>query len=173
MIRSLARSNSRTLLPILCAIAGLTALGLGTIGIGLAREPDTSGADAELRWSGSYVDFPEPARETVVHVRHRTESRGASGSFSPGRVVARRFDVVRFETDGGAAHNVSFTAEHNPGASFLPGHGPYLTAPGQTHDVRIDLEPGIYHFQCDAHAAMGERGVLEVLEAPGLGHEER
>ncbi|HEU4560379.1 MAG TPA: protein kinase [Longimicrobium sp.] len=97
----------------------------------------------------------------TLTVRHVTTADGAAGAFGPTVVHARRGDVLRFVTDGLAAHNVSFPASENPRRD-LPPYLPYLTAPGQTSDLVVDLPPGTYHFQCDPHAAMGERGTLVV-----------
>jgi plastocyanin len=33
---------------------------------------------------------------------------------------------------------------------------------GQTFDLPVNLEPGTYYFQCDAHAALGMKGHLTV-----------
>jgi plastocyanin len=157
MIEVLARLASRTLVPILCAIAGLATMGLASAGVHGATHPDASaverGMDSRL------------AQDTVIVVRHRTENHGASGSFSSRRTVVHQGDWVRFETDGLSVHNVSFSPVENEGAAGLPEPGPYLTRAGQKHDIRVDLEPGVYRFQCDPHAAMGERGILVVREA--------
>jgi len=157
MIESLARFPGRTLLPILGTIAALAASGATSIGAGGEAGGSASAAVGRM-------DAP-PAGTTVVHVRHRTEYQGASGSFSPDTVVVRRGDVVRFATDGLAPHNVSFMQADNPGVSFLPPAGPYLISKDQSYKLRVDLEPGVYRFQCDPHAPMGEQGVLVVMEA--------
>jgi len=165
MIKLIARSSSRTLLPVLCTIAGLTTVGLGSIALRGETRASAPVLEAEVD-TALYVQYEAPpVPPVIVHVRHRTEQHGASGSFSPRRVVVRRGDVVRFETDGLAAHNVSFGPEDNPGAAVLPPSGTYLTSPGQAYDVRIDLEPGVYRFRCDPHAPMGERGTLVVKES--------
>jgi plastocyanin len=174
MIEIITRSSSRTLLPILSTIVGLATVGVAGIGIRGVTAPETPVSHAPSWVADTMMvaaPMPVPAAEaTVVRVYHRTQHGGASGVFSPSRVVVRRGDVVRIETDGLAAHNVSFLAVDNQGAAFLPPSTPYLTSPGQSHDLPIDLEPGVYRFQCDPHAAMGEYGVLEVREgadAPG------
>jgi plastocyanin len=155
MIESLARFTGGTLLPILGAIAGLATVGVASAGVHGDDLASTVKRGMETRL----------AQDTVIVVRHRTENYGASGSFSPKRVVVYRGDWVRFETDGLSIHNVSFNAAENEGADELPEPGPYLTRAGQKHDIRMDLAPGVYRFQCDPHAAMGEQGVLVVREA--------
>jgi plastocyanin len=37
-----------------------------------------------------------------------------------------------------------------------------LQLPGQTFDLPVNLEPGTYYFQCDAHAALGMKGHVTV-----------
>jgi plastocyanin len=157
MIDLLPRLTSRTLLPILGAIAGLATVGLASARAHGATYPDASAVER-----GREMGI---ARDTVIVVRHRTENHGASGSFSPKRTVVYQGDLVRFETDGLSIHNVSFSPVENEGAASLPESGPYLTRAGQAHEIRVDLEPGVYRFQCDPHAAMGERGILIVREA--------
>ncbi len=154
MTEALARLTGR-LHPILGAIAGLAAVGMVSAGV----HGDASASAVDPR-----IDS-RPGHDKVIVVRHRTENHGASGSFSPKRVVVYRGDVVRFETDGLSIHNVSFSPVENEGAASLPERGPYLTRAGQAHEVRVGLEPGVYRFQCDPHAAMGEQGILVVMEA--------
>jgi plastocyanin len=72
--------------------------------------------------------------------------------------------VVRFVTDGGSAHNVSFPAAENAGAAGLPAATPYVTAAGQSVDVAVTMDAGTYTFQCDPHAMMGMKGKLIVTE---------
>lgn len=91
-----------------------------------------------------------------------TTPDGASGRFEPAGVSARRGDIVRFITDGRTVHNVSFPPSENPGKHHLPPLGPYLTAPGQSYDVVVELDHGAYHFQCDPHATMRMKGTLTV-----------
>lgn len=155
MTQALARFTGRTLLPILGAIAGLATAGLASADVRGGDRASTVGRGMEAR----------RAQDTVIVVRHRTEHYGASGSFSPKRVVVHRGDVVRFETDGLSVHSVSFNPAENEGVAALPEPGPYLTRAGQAHEIRVELEPGVYRFQCTPHAAMGEQGVLVVMEA--------
>ena len=167
MIEIITRSTSRTLLPLLCTIAGLATAGVAGIGIRGATAPEApvSHVPAWVADTMIAVEIAPAAPLAIVHVHQRTVHGGASGVFSPSRVVVRRGDILRFETDGLAAHNVSFLAVDNEGAALLLPPSPYLTTPGQSSDVRIDLEPGVYRFQCDPHAAMGEYGVVVVEDA--------
>lgn len=95
----------------------------------------------------------------VVEVKMVTE--GANNVFEPKNVTVSRGDVVRFVLVSGV-HNVSFPPAINASASALPPAVPYLQAPGQSHDIAIDVPVGTYTFQCDPHAVLGMVGTLTV-----------
>jgi plastocyanin len=88
---------------------------------------------------------------------------GQGEVFTPADVTVKRGGVVRFKLVSGV-HNASFPAQKNPAGVQLPAATPYLQAPGQTHDLPIDLPAGTYHFQCDPHAALGMVGTLTVTD---------
>jgi plastocyanin len=94
----------------------------------------------------------------VIEVR-MTMANG--GRFEPEAVTARPGDVIRF-VNVENVHNISFPAGKNAGFSNLPAASPYLTSPGQTWDLVVDLAPGTYTFQCDPHVPMGMFGTLTV-----------
>lgn len=100
---------------------------------------------------------PAPGGE-VIEVR-MTMANG--GAFEPSEISAKPGDVVRF-VNVENVHNVSFPAARNAGAANLPAPSPYLTTPGQTYDLPVDLAPGTYTFQCDPHVPMGMIGTLTV-----------
>jgi plastocyanin len=81
--------------------------------------------------------------------------------FKPANFEAHRGDVIRYTLTVGV-HNVRFLADSNPGKKYLPPTSDLLQLPGQTFDVPVNVEPGTYYFQCDAHAALGMRGHVEV-----------
>lgn len=99
----------------------------------------------------------------VTLVRMVTTQGGASGEFAPQVVRVRRGDLVRFSmADGDSHHNVSFASfnRDKPGVR-LPPESPYLTTPGQSWQLRVNLAPGTYEFACIPHAE-GHRGTLIV-----------
>ena len=111
------------------------------------------------------VEAASPAGQgNVVEVKMITTNNGASGVYEPAEITVKKGDVVRFVNDGGAAHNVSFPAADNAGASNLPPASPYATAAGQSFDVAITMDPGSYNYQCDPHAMMGMKGKINVTE---------
>lgn len=98
----------------------------------------------------------------TITIRMVTTQNGAAGQFEPAQVTARPGDVLHFVSDGAAAHNVSWPAAENAGATGLPAPAQYLTAPGQAVDEVVTMAAGTYHFQCDPHSAMGMKGTLTV-----------
>ena len=86
---------------------------------------------------------------------------GGGERFEPAEVTVKRGDVIRFVLVAGV-HNARFPAEKNPSGVKLPDATPYLQAPGQTHDVVIDLPAGDYTYHCDPHAALGMVGTVKV-----------
>jgi plastocyanin len=96
----------------------------------------------------------------VVEVKMVSDpSRGEI--FEPATVTVKSGDVIRWTLTSGV-HNASFPPAKNPSGATLPKATPYLQAPGQTHDMPVDLPPGEYHFQCDPHAMLGMVGTLIV-----------
>lgn len=127
------------------------------------------GGDAPAGRGVEVASPPEPATAAaveqtgnVIEVRMVTDDRG--NYFEPSEITARRGDVLRFTLVSGV-HNVSFPVDQASGTAGLPGAGPFLQLPGQTHEVTVDMEPGSYGLQCDPHAALGMVGALEVVEA--------
>lgn len=102
-----------------------------------------------------------PAQGTVHTVRMTTTQGGASGAFEPANITVKKGDVIRFVSEGNAAHNVSFPADQNPGKSNLPAPSQYLTN-GQSYDLQVTMDAGSYKIQCDPHAAMGMVGAITV-----------
>jgi plastocyanin len=107
-------------------------------------------------------DPPSPLAQAIIDVEQVTVDAGASGRFEPEVVHARRGDRLRFTADGQGAHNVSFSALDDASGGSLPPPGPYLTTPGETYELVVELEPGIYTFRCDPHGTAGEVGTLIV-----------
>jgi plastocyanin len=180
MLDSIVRSSSRTLAPVLCVIAGLLTVSFGSMGLRtLGDVLDARDQAAQEQawsqpppggWSTDTMYVPELLSEEkpAVYVRHVTRHAGdeerESGVVRPSKIMVRPDDVVRFTTDGRADHNIIFAPEDNPGVRGLPWATPYLSGRRDAFDVRINLEPGVYHFRCAIHGYLGERGVLEVVD---------
>src|SRR5262249_49213851 len=105
---------------------------------------------------------PDPGGQ-VITIQMKTTQNGASGVFDPATVTAKKGDVLHFVADGAAAHNVSWPAADNAGATGLPAAPTaYISTAGQAIDQKVTWGPGTYHFQCDIHAATGMKGTLTV-----------
>lgn len=99
-----------------------------------------------------------PARVVQVTVGAEGEMR-----FEPDTVKVHRGNVVRFVAFSGV-HDVHFPKETNRGAAHLPAASDWLLREGDHYELKVDLAPGTYHFQCDPHSLMGMRGTLIVAE---------
>jgi plastocyanin len=97
----------------------------------------------------------------VVEIRMASDEKG--NYFDPARVEVKRGDVLRFTLVSGI-HNASFPAGLNPGKTGLPAATELLQKAGQTKDVRMDLPPGEYNYQCDPHAVLGMIGQVVVKD---------
>ena len=106
-------------------------------------------------------DAAAPSVQPTGTVHEIKMISGGSERFEPADVTVKRGDVLRFVLVAGV-HNASFPADKNPAGVKLPAATPYLQAPGQTHDVVVDLPAGEYNFHCDPHAALGMVGTLTV-----------
>lgn len=86
---------------------------------------------------------------------------GANPAFVPAQITAKPGDVIRF-VNAENVHNVHFTK--GPSGVTLPPASPYLTQPGQTYDLKVELPAGTYDFVCDPHVTMGMIGQLTVAQ---------
>lgn len=143
---------------------------VGMVGLGGAMLTAACGGDAPNAPAATDGSAPSaaaaPAAADVPLTGNVVEVKMISGSgerFEPAELTVKRGDVVRWVLVAGV-HNASFPAAKNPAGVTLPAATPYLQAPGQTHDMTIDLPPGEYFFQCDPHVALGMVGTLTVEE---------
>jgi plastocyanin len=121
-----------------------------------------SDAPAEARATAGAAPAASGAAATGDVVEVKMASNPGEGEvFLPADVTVKRGDVVRFTLVSGV-HNASFPAHRNPSGVNLPKATPYLQAPGQTHDMVVDLPPGEYFYQCDPHVALGMVGTITV-----------
>lgn len=95
----------------------------------------------------------------VIEIAMTTNDKGSF--FTPSKLEAKVGDVLRFKLVIGV-HNVDFLADSNPGKSGLPPASAMLQLPGQTQDILLNFGAGKFYFQCDPHAALGMRGIVEV-----------
>jgi plastocyanin len=121
------------------------------------------GTDAPANTGQGSAAAPAPSVAATGNVVEVGMVSGRGELFEPADVTVKRGDVVRFKLVSGV-HNASFPANKNPNGVSLPAATPYLQAPGQTHDMLVDLPAGVYHYQCDPHAALGMVGTLTVTD---------
>jgi len=120
--------------------------------------PQTSAA-VQSETTAETTPSVEPTGE-IIEVRM---TAAGGGAFEPSELTARQGDVIRF-VNVEDVHNISWPAGQNPSGANLPPTSPFFTAPGETHDVLVEMEPGSYFFQCDPHVPMGMVGTLEVID---------
>lgn len=94
--------------------------------------------------------------------------------FEPATFTVKVGDGARFTNVSGGPHNVTFWSDSIPAGTATqlgnnmpntmgPLTGPLLTAPNQTYIVSFGgLKPGVYHFYCTPHLALGMRGVITI-----------
>jgi plastocyanin len=124
--------------------------------------PEGSSATATVTTDAPNTSATTPPATGTVHtVRMTTTQGGASGTFEPATITVKKGDVIKFVSEGNAAHNVSFPADQNAGKSNLPAPSQYMVN-GQSYDLQVNLDPGSYNYQCDPHAAMGMKGAITV-----------
>jgi plastocyanin len=98
---------------------------------------------------------PDPGGK-VITVEMSTDEKGSY--FSPAEINASKGDVIRYTLKVGV-HNVHFLPDSNAGKSGYPSApSEFLQLPGQTYDVKVQMVPGSYSYQCDPHAALGMKG---------------
>ena len=149
----------------LAMLAG-AVLALGACSTGDARSdadaPANSAATTERATSPTGGQLtPDPGGK-VITVEMETDAQG-NNVFRPATIEARRGDVIRYVLVAGV-HNAHFLPDSNEHKKGLPEEEPLLQLPGQTHDVKVLLEPGTYYFHCDPHALLGMIGHVTVVK---------
>ncbi len=94
--------------------------------------------------------------------------------FEPANFSVKVGDGARFTNVSGGPHEVTFWPDSIPAGvaaqlsanmpnTMAPLTGPLLTAPNQTYVVSFaGLKPGVYHYYCTPHLALGMKGVITV-----------
>lgn len=113
-----------------------------------------------------------PITGKTVDVRMIGDTKGYR--FEPATFTVKVGDGARFTNVSGGPHNVTFWSDSIPAGTATqlgnnmpstmgPLTGPLLTAPNQTYVVSFaGLKPGVYHFYCTPHLALGMRGVITI-----------
>ena len=94
--------------------------------------------------------------------------------FDPANVTIKAGDAVRWTNVSGGPHNVTFWPDSVPSgaaAQLAPNMpnttavltGPLLTDPNATYVVSFaGLKPGVYHYYCTPHLALGMKATVTV-----------
>jgi plastocyanin len=94
--------------------------------------------------------------------------------FEPNTITLKVGDGIKFTNVTGGPHNVTFWADSIPAGTEaqlqanMPGTtapltGPLLITPNQTYTVSFaGVKPGVYHFYCTPHLALGMKGTITV-----------
>jgi plastocyanin len=113
-----------------------------------------------------------PVTGNTVDVKMIGDAKGYR--FEPSTLTIKVGDGVKFTNVSGGPHDVSFWPDSIPAGTstqleanmpntMQPLVGPLLTAPNQTYTVSFaGLKPGVYHFYCTPHLAMGMVGTITV-----------
>lgn len=146
-------SAARAAMPPVSAAAGSAAP------TSVTAPPSSAGAAAAI--TGKTVD-----------VKMVGDAKGYR--FEPATFSVKAGDGARFTNASGGPHNVTFWSDSIPAGTATqlaanmpntigPLTGPLLTAPNQTYVVSFaGLKPGVYHYYCTPHLALGMRGVITV-----------
>lgn len=111
--------------------------------------------------AGTSAAVAPAAGGQVIEIEMTMTGPDGNPAFVPAKVTAKQGDVLRFVNKDNV-HNVHFTKANNPAAATLPPPSPYLTQPGQTYELKVELPAGTYDYICDPHAAMGMVGQVTV-----------
>lgn len=141
--------------------AALAVVLLAACGGGGDETPKANEPAGEMAPAPAPAPTASAATGDTIVVRMVTTQNGAGGQFEPAAITAKPGDVVRFVSDGGAAHNVDFTSV-NPGVAGMPAASSYVVADGQSVDVPVTFPAGTYNFVCQPHLATPMKGVLTV-----------
>lgn len=145
------------------APAGVAAVGstAATTPSTTPATPATSGGGAAAAITGKTVD-----------VKMVGDAKGYR--FEPANFTVKVGDGAQFTNVSGGPHDVTFWPDSIPAGAatqlnanmpntMTPLTGPLLTAPNQTYVVSLaGLKPGVYHYYCTPHLALGMTGVITV-----------
>jgi plastocyanin len=94
--------------------------------------------------------------------------------YEPNTITLKVGDGIKFTNVSGGPHNVTFSPDSIPAGAqaqlqanmpqtMAPLTGPLLVTPNQTYTISFaGVKPGVYHFYCTPHLALGMRGQVTV-----------
>jgi plastocyanin len=146
-----------------------------------AAKPDTTAAAAPAAAApaGGAAPAGAAAAGTAAAITGKTvdvkEIGDAQGyRFDPATLTIKVGDGIKFTNVTGGPHNVTFWADSIPAGTQAqlqanmpnttsPLTGPLLINPNDSYTVSFaGLKPGVYHFYCTPHLALGMKGTVTV-----------
>jgi len=113
-----------------------------------------------------------PITGKTIQVKMVGDAKGYR--FEPANFTVKVGDGVNFMNVSGGPHQVTFWADSIPAGTAAqldknmpnttsPLEGPLVVTPNQGYVVSFaGLKPGVYHYYCTPHLAMGMTGVITV-----------
>jgi plastocyanin len=169
----------RNKLVLAAGVMALGACGGGdkTANSGAAKPADTTAAAAPAAApaggaapAGAATAMPITGK--TVDVKEIGDAQGYR--FEPNTITVKVGDGIKFTNVTGGPHNVTFWADSIPAGAEAqlqanmpnttsPLTGPLLINANDTYTVSFaGVKPGVYHFYCTPHLALGMKGVLTV-----------
>lgn len=161
------------------AIAAVAAL-CGALACGGGEKPATGGstststpaAPAGSSGTAAARGAPAPVTGKTWDVKMYGDATGYR--YVPESITIKRGDGVRWTVVSGPPHNVTFWADSIP-TGAVPAltrnmtqtigalAGPLLATANQTYSISFAaVPPGVYHYYCTPHLAMGMKGTITV-----------
>lgn len=115
---------------------------------------------------------PAPVTGKTVTVNMIGDAKGYR--FEPSSIQLARGDGVKFVNVSGGPHNVTFSTDSMPSGAAktlqqnmpnttAPLMGPLMVAPNEAYTIAFTgAIPGVYHFYCTPHQALGMKGTITV-----------
>jgi len=122
--------------------------------------------------AGAAAGTAMPATGKTVDVKMLGDDKGYR--FDPAAITVKAGDAVRWTNVSGGPHNVTVWADSVPaGAAAQLGAnmpnttaaltGPLLATPNATYVVSFaGVKPGVYHYYCTPHLALGMKATVTV-----------
>lgn len=136
-----------------------------------APAPAAAPAGTTASMAGGAVSAA-PITGKTVDVKMVGDAKGYR--FEPANFTVKVGDGVKFINVSGGPHQVTFWADSIPAGTAAqldknmpnttsPLQGPLAVTPNQEYIVSLaGLKPGVYHYYCTPHLAMGMTGVITV-----------
>ena len=177
------RTTAPALFSAVCLLGALAACGGGdktaadtTASAATPAESTTAAAPgapgAPAAGAATATGTAKPITGKTVDVKMIGDAKGYR--FEPADFTVKVGDGAKFTNVTGGPHDVTFWPDSIPAGAaarlsanmektMAPLTGELLTAPNQTYTVSFaGLPPGVYHYYCTPHLALGMKGTITV-----------